>query len=225
VALLVFIATLAAVLSWLCRSRRISGRATRLALGYLLLVNELVWWVFRYSREGIHLPNLPLQLCDLTLWATVAICLFPRRTLLELSYFAGLAGAGMALLTPDLLWPWPSYPAIYFFLAHGGLVIANLVLVYGGIVPLAPGAPWRAFAMLVAYSAAMGVFDALSGANYMYLCRKPHDATLLNVLGPWPIYVVPCLALALGLYWLLWLVRPRFGGGYEANSHLARPKK
>ena len=138
----------------LCRRGVMPVRAARLAIGYGLAVNELAWWAFRYSHEGIHLGNLPLQLCDVTLWGAVASCLTLAPAVVEFTYFAGLAGAGMALLTPDLWSPWPSYPAIYFFVAHGGIVIAMALIVFGGAASLRPGALPRAFRALLGYAAA-----------------------------------------------------------------------
>jgi hypothetical integral membrane protein (TIGR02206 family) len=209
ISLLAGIAVAAVLLSVLCRRGRISGRRTRLALGYGLIVNELIWWAFRYSHEGVHLANLPLQLCDITLWATALACVTLVPAIVEFAYFAGFAGAGMALLTPDLWSGWPSYPAIYFFVAHGAIVMACSVLVFGGIAPPRPGAVWRAFRVLAGYAAAVGAFNAILGTNYMYLCRKPRNASLLDMLGPWPIYLVGGAAAGLALFWLLWLpVRP-----------------
>jgi hypothetical integral membrane protein (TIGR02206 family) len=202
--LLAGIAAVAGLLAALSRRTPASRRTIRLALGYGLAVNELIWWVFRYSREGLHLANLPLQLCDLGVWMTVLASITLVPATVEFAYFAGLAGAGMALLTPDLLWPWPSYPAIYFFLAHGGIVIAVAALVFGGIAPLRLGAVWRAFGLLVAYAAAVGAFNRIFGTNYMYLCRKPSNASLLVALRPWPEYLFTGAAVALALFWLLW---------------------
>src|SRR5208283_2549859 len=109
--LLVVIAILAVVLCIACRRNPARARTIRLILGYGLAIDEIVWWVFRYSHEGIHLWNLPLQLCDATVWAAVIACIVPVPVIVEFLYFAGLGGAGMALLTPDLWSPWPSYPA------------------------------------------------------------------------------------------------------------------
>ena len=195
----------AGALIWICRRHVNTRRAVRMALGIGIAVNEFVWWGFRYSHEGVHLVNLPLQLCDVTLWASVAACFTLWGPIVEFAYFAGLAGAGMALLTPDLWSPWPSYPAIYFFVAHGLIVIAVAVLVFGGIAPLRRGAVWRAFGILVGYAVLVGIFNAATGANYMYLCRKPRNASLLDVLGAWPWYLAAGAAAALGLFWLLWL--------------------
>jgi hypothetical integral membrane protein (TIGR02206 family) len=209
ISLLIGIAGAAVLLSTLCRrGRGYPGgfsRAVRLALGFGLAGNELIWWAFRYSHEGVHLANLPLQLCDLTVWSTVWACLKPVPIVVELSYFAGLAGAGMALLTPDLWSPWPSYPAVYFFIAHGGVVVAVAVLVFGGAAPLSRRTPWRSFGLLLGYTAAVGGLNAVLGTNYMYLCRKPKNASLLDVFGPWPMYLVGGAATALALFWLLWL--------------------
>lgn len=204
--LLAAIAAIAVLLVWLARRKDIGSRWIRVALGYGLALNEIIWWVFRYSEEGFRFPNnLPLQLCDVTVWTTVLACLTLTPWLVEFSYFAGLAGAGMALITPDLWSPWPSYPTIYFFLAHGGIVVAIAFLVFGRITPLRPGALWRGFSMLLIYAAFVGLFDWAFKTNYMYLRSKPREETLLSVLGPWPVYLIPAFALALMLFWLLWL--------------------
>jgi hypothetical integral membrane protein (TIGR02206 family) len=195
----------AVALSSLCRTRRLSERAVRLTLGFLLGANELGWLVSRYLHEGVHLWNLPLQLCDVAVWMAVGACFHPVRWLVELAYYVGIAGAGMALITPDLWSPWPSYPAIYFFVAHGGIVVAVSVLVFGGIAHPGRRPPWRAFGFLLALSAVLAAVDAFTGANYMYLRRKPKNASLLNVLGPWPVYIATGAVVALGLFWLLWI--------------------
>ena len=138
--LLAAIALAAVLLTLLCRKRTAARRPVRLALGIGLAGNELIWWCYRYSHEGVHLWNLPLQLCDVTLWTTCAACLTLAPLLIEFNYFAGLAGAALALLTPDLWRPWPQYPAIYFFVAHGGIVVGIAVLVFGCRAVLRAGA-------------------------------------------------------------------------------------
>ncbi len=55
------------------------------------------------------------------------------------------------------------------------------------------------------YAAALAIFDAVFHANYMYLRQKPSSVSLLNYLGPWPIYLLPGELLALALFLLLWL--------------------
>ena len=204
-ALLAAIAAAAVGLAVLCRGRPQAAHPVRLALGWGLAGNELVWWGFRYSHEGVHLANLPLQLCDLAVWLSVFACLRVIPWVVEFAYFAGLAGAGMALLTPDLWSPWPTYPAIYFFLAHGGIVIAVAVLVFGRICPLRRGAVWRAYGLLLGWAAITGGFNLLAKTDYMYLCRKPASASALNILGPWPVYLFTAAAVALALFWLLYL--------------------
>jgi hypothetical integral membrane protein (TIGR02206 family) len=209
-AVLAGIAAMATLLALLCRRRSISPRAMRLALSYGLAANEIGWWIYRYSHEGIHVWNLPLQLCDLSVWLAVVAGITLAPMAIELAYFAGLAGAGMALVTPDLYRPWPSYPAIYFFAAHGGIVIIVAAIVFGGVAGLRPGAVWRVFTLLLVYAVLLGGFDAVFHANYMYLCTKPANASLLDALGPWPVYLAAGAVVALALFWLLWIpARPR----------------
>jgi hypothetical integral membrane protein (TIGR02206 family) len=202
-AILAAIPAAAAALGWAARRR---PTPVRLGMGLFLLVNELVWYGYRLRTEGFRFPEaLPLELCDLAMWMTIAAALSGRVWALEVAYYAAVGGGSQALLTPDLWEPFPSYPTVYFFVAHGGMIAVALALIWGRIARPRPGSAWRAFLALNLFAAAVGVFNLVFKTNYMYLCRKPASASLLDAMGPWPWYILSGEALALGIFLLLGL--------------------
>jgi uncharacterized membrane protein YwaF len=77
----------------------------------------------------------------------------------ELAWFAALGGSGMAVLTPDLWEPFPSYPTVYFFAAHGGVIVALLWLVWARVTRDWLG-PWPVY-ILAGEAVALGLFTLL----------------------------------------------------------------
>lgn len=214
--ILATVGSTAAVVAGVCRLRPEAGRTFARAFGLLLAANEIGWYVYRLRTEGFRFPEgLPLNLCDLALWLTVAAALSRSAALFEVAYFTGLGGSSMALLTPDLWAPLLSYPTIYFFLAHGGVVVTLLVLLWTGQCRPRPGCQWRVFALLNAYVVVIAAFNAFFGVNYVYLCRKPANASLLDYLGPWPWYILAAEGIALLLFWLLALPFGERPGGEQ----------
>lgn len=204
--ILASVPALAIILSMASRHSRASAQWTRRTCGSLLALNELAWYAYRLHFEGFRFPEgLPFQLCDLTLWLTVFALFTLKPFAFETAYFGGLGGSGMALLTPDLWAPLASYPTIYFFLAHGMVIACLLMLLWSQQAKPRPGSPWMVFAALNAYAALIAVFNAIFNTNYMYLCSKPASASIIDFLGPWPVYLFGCEAIALAVFWLLWL--------------------
>jgi len=203
--ILAAIVAIAFGLSTLARRDRATARVMRVGLGVLLMLNELIWYVYRYHTEGMRFPfGLPLQLCDFTVWLTAIAAVSSSPLIYECAYFMGVAGAGMALITPDLWAPLLSYPTLYFFLSHGLEVMTLLVLLWAGLERPRRGSVWRAFAALNIYTVAVSAFNWLFTTNYMYLRVKPKNASPLDYLGPWPLYILSGEVLALALFWLLW---------------------
>jgi hypothetical integral membrane protein (TIGR02206 family) len=158
----------------------------------VLVVDEVSWLVFVLAGgvPGSTFANsLPLQLCDIAILIAAAALWTRRPLLVEVNYFWGLAGTIQALFTPDLPQHFPHYPYWQYYIAHGGVVAAALVLVVGLRIYPRPWAVVQVAAISVAYAAFVGAVDAVTGANYMYLRAKPSTATLLDVLGPWPWYI------------------------------------
>jgi hypothetical integral membrane protein (TIGR02206 family) len=203
----------AAILARLARDRPAAARRIQLGLAAAIAVNELAWYGYVVGQGWVRPPHgLPLDLCDVVLWLAVWALVRPTPWVRDAVWYLGVAGSGMAVLTPDIAAPLSSYPAAVFFLAHGMVVVAALFLVWSGAHRPRPGSWWRVFLWANAYAAAVGAFDAAFGTNYMYLCEKPRSATLLDWLGPWPWYVVAAEPVALLLLGLLYLPFARFSG-------------
>jgi hypothetical integral membrane protein (TIGR02206 family) len=208
------IAVTSVLLAKLVRQRWIPDGPVRFLLACIIAAGEFQ----RYFHDGIRFPNnLPIQLCNLTAWVAVWACLTLSTPATEIVYFLGLAGAGLALLSPDMGTDWPPR----FFITHGSIVVVGIVLVCGRRVILRAGAVWRAWLMGVTYLAFIWPFNLWFGTNYFYVGRKPATRSLLDLMGPYPSYVFVATLVALGIFWLLWLpARPPVAEQLDAREPL-----
>jgi hypothetical integral membrane protein (TIGR02206 family) len=146
--------------------------------------------------------SLPLQICGFV-WAVVAWALLSRRpTPTALTYYWGLTLTLQALVQPTLTQAYPDPRFFVFWLKHTFIVwgAAYLTLV------LRNGPDWRGYLRTVGWTfawlfVALGLNAAL-GSNYGYVNRKPSSASVLDVLGPWPVYLLVEMAIIL-LGWAL----------------------
>jgi hypothetical integral membrane protein (TIGR02206 family) len=157
-----------------------------------------------YAARGIWSDevNLPLQLSDAVTFVAVAALLRPdKRLLVELTYFWGLSASLQAVATPDLNESFPDVLWFTYYATHAGAIAAACLLVFVERRYPRRGAVWRVYAITIAFAACAALGTIVTGGNYMFLRRKPAHGSLLDVMGPWPLYIL--VAAALGLVLLL----------------------
>ncbi len=190
-------------------------------LAFVLVAAELGWWAYLLSRgiRALDLADaLPLQLCDITV-LIAALALWLRRPMLvELTYFWALAGSAQALLTPDLPQHFPTFLFFQYYVVHGGEVMAALVLVIGLRRTPRRLAVVRVAMITIGYAALVGLVDAVTGANYMYLRAKPPSPTPLDLLGAWPWYLLPAALIGALLFLVLDLPFRQRGRAREGGT-------
>lgn len=150
-------------------------------------------------------PNtsLPFQLCDLA-WMFAVHALWTRHRLTStITYLWGITLTTQGMLTPDLASAFPEPRFLMFWAMHILIVWAALLLVPGlRILPT-----WQTYRQTVAitlvWAVAAFTYNAIAGSNYGYLNRLPQNASLLDYLGPWPLYVFLEIAIIATVWALL----------------------
>ncbi len=184
--------------------------ATRAVLAFICLTATVFTsWAWSHVRRASDIDNVvPLHLCDLAAFLAGFALITKNRTLCLLTYFWGLAGTIQGVATPALDIGWP-HPAFLSFFSHHFAVIATAIY-----LPVVLGwraeRPWwrsplKAFAWLNAYLVVALAANAALGTNFGFLSRKPANPSLLDHLGPHPVYILWLEAIALVLFALLTL--------------------
>ena len=214
IAVLIAIPLLAGALAFVTLQIPKSARAIRVAFGVTLIVDGFAWHLYRYFVQGVGFPEiLPLELCDAAFWLTAIALLTLDEHTLDLACYWGIAGSGMALLTPYLRAPLRTYQSLQYFAGHSLLILGVLYLIWSGQARPRARSWWFAFWALNVYGALVGAVDYFTGTNFMYLRQKPASTSIFDVLGPWPWYILGADLVALVIFRLMSAVFDRRPSG------------
>lgn len=199
----------AVLLVWI--GRRQSESQARLlgrVLALLILAAFGVALVYKLIRPTLD-GSVPLQLCDLAELAAAYALWSQRHWAFALTYYWGLVLSSQALITPDIgtaeegAPDFPSHLFLTFFTLHVLIVWSAIYLTWGR--RMRPG--WRSYRFTViatlVWAAVTFTFNVIAGTNYGYLNRKPPTASVLDVLGPWPVYILTEVAIVLVVWALM----------------------
>ncbi|MCL7746029.1 TIGR02206 family membrane protein [Halalkalibacter alkaliphilus] len=171
-----------------------------------LILSEIsiIKWSISVGLWDIRI-NLPLQLCTISLYLCVFMLITKRRFVFEIVYFFGLAGALQALITPELFYTFPHFRFLHFFIAHFAIILAILYMVWVEGASITLRSVFKSFIVLNLFALIALFINIATGANYMFLARKPQNPSILDFLGPYPWYILSLEVIALVMFLLLYL--------------------
>ena len=168
-----------------------TDRALRLA-GWALLANSAAWTAWGFMPWAWNLEeSLPLHYSDALRFLVPIALITQARWAVVVTWFWGLTLNMQSVLTPDLnYFVWVPLEFAEYWIAHGAGVLAPVVLVWGlGYRPTWRGY-WIAYAATLLWAGIAVTGNTLTGANYGYLNRAPAGPSILDLLGPWPQYLL-----------------------------------
>jgi hypothetical integral membrane protein (TIGR02206 family) len=198
------------VLTLILARKKINERAgvrIRYTLAALLILNEISWHWWNYATGQWTVQTmLPLHLCSVFVFLSAIMLVTRNYRIYEFAYFLGIAGAIQPIFTPDLgIYSFPHLRYFQVFISHGSIVIAAIYMTFVEGYRPTWGSFARAFMWTNIYMAIVGLINGLIGSNYLFIAHKPETASLIDLLGPWPWYILSLEAIGLVFFLILYL--------------------
>jgi len=179
----------------------------RYGLAAVLVLNEIAWHLWNYyTGQWTIQTMLPLHLCSVLVWVSAFMLLTGNYVIYEYAYFMGIAGAIQALLTPDAgIYGFPHFRFVQTMISHGTIVTAAIYMtVVEGSRPY-----WSSLKRVAIggnlYMLVIFILNQVLGSNYLFIAHKPETASLMDMLGPWPWYILSLEVIALAMCLLLYM--------------------
>ena len=208
---LLFLAIVLVIVLWLLIGWKNPSEKGKHRARYLMAATLFIWegawhlWSL-WTGTWTITYNLPLHICSIMVWLSIYMLITKNQRIYEFAYFIGLAGALQPLLTPEAgiygLW---HFRALQTLIVHGTLVIAPIYMTTKeGFRPT-----WGSFLRVGIgtniYMVIIHFINLSIGSNYLFTVSKPPTTSLLDVLGPWPLYLLSMEAIGFILFFFLYL--------------------
>ena len=164
----------------------------RRILAIILWLDELAWHIWNLEAGKWTVQSLlPLNICSILIWLSGFMLIFKNKQIYEFAYFLGIGGGLQYLLTPDLgIYGFPHFRYFQTFISHGLLVTSPIYMTV--VESFRP--TWKSVLRVVfwtnIYMGFIFIINSSIGSNYLMINGKPSTFSLLNLLPPWPYYIL-----------------------------------
>ena len=164
-----------------------------------------------FYREGYEADNwklgLPLHLCDFSSASIILYFFTKRKEFFLFAFFAGISGAGMAILTPDVLYSFPHIDYIRHMIGHSMILLGvTYAIIIDHQRPQFRDVH-RVLGVLTVLLLLMYPINFLLGppANYWFVVEKPPGFNVTDLMRDAPYHMIDVYMLAVIVCYLLYV--------------------
>ena len=123
----------------------------------------------------------------------------------EILVFWIIAGTSQGVITPDILVGFPSFDYFRYWTVHLGLL--TIIFYATFVFNMRPKlkSVFKSFFALQIYLTVMMLINYVLKANYFYLNEKPKSASVLDLFGEWPYYIMVAQLLLIPYFLTIYL--------------------
>lgn len=190
-------------------NKKLSDRYRHLVfmcLGFLVSGFVVTHQIMKFIKGYDINEDLPLFLCGLMGLLIPFFTITRKYWMFEILIFWIFAGTLQAVITPDIDTGFPTFNFIRYWVLHAGLI---LIMFYAFFVfKMKPSLKslWKSFGALQLYVVSMFTINYFLGSNYFYLNEKPKGATLLDLFGEWPMYLLVTELVILPFFFIIYFL-------------------
>ena len=192
----------------------------RTGLFVLVACNESAWFLYRHLVfEKPVTQNLPLHLCDLSVFIMLVTLVTDNKRLAELSYYMGAVGALLAVCFPAISETGDirRIAEARYFITHIALIGVGVYFTFGRGYHPELGAIYRSYCFAVLYALLVTPLNLYLETNYFFTLSAPKELAFIHEYPHWMFLSLTALIFlcALGLFHIPFALQRRYSGNTE----------
>jgi hypothetical integral membrane protein (TIGR02206 family) len=207
---MVIIVLVAVFLPLVCKNQSISNKSLISKIIAFIILSHVIISPYKdlYLLQNPYnwREILPIHMCDLSEIFLAAFLLGGPKILYKCAFFWGLAGASMAIITPDI--PVIDLDYAFFMIGHGMIVIGVMYATISlGNRPYAKDILTVSLITAFVLLPIVYLINLILGepANYWYLIAKPAGASLMDAFPEPPYHLLITTPLAIATFCLIYI--------------------
>lgn len=189
----------------------------------IMIIQEITLNIYRVQTNiWSFAESLPVHLCSFSIILGSYMLVTRSKYLFDILYFWSV-GAMVALFTPDLTnTDFPTFRFYQFFFSHGIIVFSVLYMFVVHRYMPGKGSLKRTLIFTHLLVPFIAVINYLTGGNYFFIAYTPPTASPIDLLGPWPQYLIWLDLILITVFSLMYLP---FVFAAKKKPHLAEPNE
>lgn len=171
----------------------------------ILMVCEVSYHLWRVLTNQWEVADLPIQVCSLSTFIALYLFLKKNTKAFSFLYFIGIIPPILSMVTPDIVYQFPHFRFLKYFIHHSAIPIAVLyfILFEGYRVP--KKAVLHSFLTLNIMAVPVFFLNIMLDTNFFFLANPSETKTLLWFFGSGIMYYINLEIVAIVVFVITYL--------------------